>query len=155
MIMNNYSYATLRVDKTEESKELERKAELEMSAIRRYKKARIGNIFLVDICAMLIAFLFFNLEPVIENGVLMCTALAAANLIIWMTATRKFEKTVKKHNLEITDGLQSVSEKRFSEHLNRLIEKEIMQEKLQDCVALRHSLIIEENHYDILIKYKN
>ena len=153
MLLNKHTYAVLRIEKTEESKELERKAAMELSAIKKYKKSRLFNIVVFDIMAMLCFFLLIDVANNMNSGIVMCIILSIMNIMMYMKASKKFKEIVKKNDLRIDEDLQSITEREFSNHLMKMFENQMKEEKLNDCTTLKHSLTVTEDYYDIMVKY--
>ena len=153
MLLNKQTYATVRIEKTEEFRKLEQKAKREMNAIRAYKSGRLGKILFFDFVVMVVLFFFLNIEPTLQTGLIVCGSLIAFNIYTSHSVEKAFKKNVEKYELAISDNLQSMTEQLFSHMLNEKIEEQIKAENIENHTTIKSSLSITDDYYDIVIKY--
>lgn len=147
------TYATLRIMKTPELIELEKKGQQEEFLIKKYKRFQFWTPVITDLLLIVPPFKWFGFPLEWSYIIPICLIAIIANILFRNSIDSYFEKLFKEFEIEINDDMKPQIIKQFQEVLEKTIKEEMKKEEIEDYQVMFFGIRASQYCYEIPVQY--
>lgn len=155
MLINKkqYTFATLRIVKSEEMIKLEQKSILENFLLKKYKRSRFWLPIFFDFIIIVLPFLYIGVELSIYNIAFLGILSIVANFLLVKVLNTYYEKRFKENDIIMQDNLKPYVIEQLKDALQKTVEEEIKKEEINNYKIVYFGIQSTPYCYEIPIQY--